>query len=72
MLSLTGVHRAPTLEPLGSVLLPQQIGPQELDGVAALVDTAMSRQSVLVSEEPYVNLPVGMPAEVSYQTPETD
>lgn len=71
VLSLTGVHRAPTLEPLGSVLLPQQIGPQELDGVAALVDTAMSRQSVLVSEEPYVNLPVGMPAEVSYQTPET-
>ena len=72
VLSLTGAHRAPTLEPLGSVLFPGQIGPQDLDGVATLVDTAMNRQSVLISEEPYVNLPVGMPAVVSLQAPDTE
>ena len=50
-----------SLEILGSVLFPQQVHHAELDEVTALVETAMNRQSVLLSEEPYVNLPVMMP-----------
>jgi DNA-binding SARP family transcriptional activator len=72
VLSLAGAHRTSNLEPLGSVLFPQQIEPQELDSVTTLVDTAMSRQSVLISEEPYVNLPVSMPTTMSVQTPAPD
>ena len=61
MVSVAGAHRASSLELLGSVLVPQQIEPDELNEVTALVDTASNRQSVLLSEEPYVSLPVGMP-----------
>ena len=61
VLNLTETHRSPSLEPLGSVLSPQQVELDELDEVTALLDTAMNRQSVLVSEEPYLNLPVAVP-----------
>ncbi len=61
MVSVAGAHRASSLELLGSVLVPQQIEPDELNEVTALVDTASNRQSVLLSEEPYVSLPVNMP-----------
>ncbi len=69
VLSLAGVHRTSALEPLSSVLFPQRIEPQDLDDVATLVDTAMNRQSVLRSEEPYVSLPVDMPRTMSAGTP---
>ncbi len=46
---------------LAEVVVPQRIEPDELDQVSALLDTAASRQSVLRSDEPYVNLPIRLP-----------
>ena len=60
-LGLAGGNQTASLELLGSVLSPQQLGLHELDEVTALVETAANRQSVLLSEEPYVSLPVSMP-----------
>ena len=59
--SLAVLDRAPSLEFLGAVLHPQQVEPAELREVSHLMETAMNRQSVFLSDEPYVNLPVRMP-----------
>jgi len=60
-LSLSGRPQPDSMDLLGSVVVPQQLEAAELDGVTALMDTAGSRQSVLLSEEPYVNISVPMP-----------
>jgi len=59
---LTGGTWADSLESLGAVAFPQRIERHEWDQVAALLDTAATRESVLSSEEPYVNLPIRLPA----------
>jgi DNA-binding SARP family transcriptional activator len=58
---LTGDEGSSSLELLGSVVFPQRIAPDELDEIGALLETAANRQSVLSSEEPYVNLPIPLP-----------
>ncbi len=60
-LRLSGPPRPASLDLLGSVVQPQQLAADELDGVTTLIDTAGSRQSVLLSEEPYVSISVPMP-----------
>ncbi len=59
--SLSGPDRTSSLELLGTVVRPQQVEAADLGEITRLLDTAMSRQSVFLSEEPYVNLPVPMP-----------
>jgi hypothetical protein len=61
ILRLSGPPQPASLELLGSVVRPQQLEPEDLEGVTALVDTALNRQSVPLSEEPYVSLSVPMP-----------
>jgi hypothetical protein len=60
-LRLTGADGAGSLELLGEVAFPQQIDPGELHDVAALLETAASRQPALRSDEPYASLPVPLP-----------
>ena len=60
-LRLSGPPQLASLDLLESVVEPQQLAATELDGVTALIDTAGSRQSVLLSEEPYVSISVPMP-----------
>ena len=62
MVTLSGTEHPSALELLGAVAFPQRIETDELDKVTVLLDTASSRSSVLSSDEPYVNLPVRMPA----------
>jgi DNA-binding SARP family transcriptional activator len=61
-LSLSGPDHPSTLDLLRSVVIPQRVEEQELEEIAALVDTAGNRLSVFRSEEPYVSLPLPMPA----------
>jgi DNA-binding SARP family transcriptional activator len=61
---LTGRYGDSSRNLLGSVILPQQITLSDLEGVSALMDNAVSRQSVPLSVEPYVNLSVPMPRSV--------
>jgi hypothetical protein len=70
VVTLSGAERPSSFDLLGSILLPQRIGPDELDAVNLLLDTASNRESVLSSDEPYVNLPVPMP--VSGSEPDED
>jgi DNA-binding SARP family transcriptional activator len=58
---LAGGERSSSLELLGSVVFPQEVRPDELEEISDLLDTAANRQSVLSSEEPYVNLPIPLP-----------
>jgi DNA-binding SARP family transcriptional activator len=51
-----------SLRLLQSVASPQRVESEELEEIASLIETAGSRLSVLRSEEPYVNLPIPMPA----------
>jgi hypothetical protein len=60
-LRLSGPPQLASLDLLESVVEPQQLAATELDGVTTLIDTAGSRQSVLLSEEPYVSISVPMP-----------
>ncbi len=62
VVSLFGDGRSLGLGNLSSVVFPQRVEPAELDAVAALLDTAANHQAVLASEEPYVNLPIVLPA----------
>jgi DNA-binding SARP family transcriptional activator len=64
VLRLSGPQKASSLELLGSVVFPQLIEADELVGVTSLVDTATSHQSMLLSEEPYLNLPIPMPVAI--------
>ncbi len=59
--SLSGHVRTSSLELLGTVVRPQQVAAADLGEITRLLDTAMNRQSVFLSEEPYLNLPVPMP-----------
>ena len=58
---LSGPDQASSLEVLGSIVSPQQVEADELTAITELIDTARSRESSLLSEEPYVNLPIPMP-----------
>jgi len=69
VVTLSGAERPSSFDLLGSVLLPQRIEADELDAVNLLFDTASNRQSVLSSDEPYLNLPVPMPAAVPTSRP---
>ncbi len=61
---LTGDTWAASLELLGTVAFPQRIERREWDQVTSILDTAANRESVLSSEEPYVNLPIRLPTAV--------
>ncbi len=59
---LTEAEPSASLELLRSVVVPQRIATAELAEVGGLLNTASARESVLSSEEPYVRLPVRLPA----------
>ena len=62
--SLSGGDRAASLELLGSVVFPHQVESDELTEVGALLDTATNRTSVLSSDEPYMTIPIRLPAAI--------
>ena len=62
VLRLSGPDRASSLEVLGSIVSPQHVEGDELTLITDLLGTARSREATLLSEEPYVNLPIRMPA----------
>ena len=61
---LSGESWSASLELLGAVVFPQRIEADEWSQVTSLLETAGSRESVLSSEEPYVHLPIRLPASV--------
>ena len=63
--TLNGAHRGAWLSVLGSMVLPQQIELEELAPASSLLATAARRESVLSSDEPYVRLPISLPAPAS-------
>jgi hypothetical protein len=62
LISLTGTDNPSSLDLLESVVFPQRLESEELDEVTLLLDTASNRESILSSDEPYVDLPIPMPA----------
>ncbi len=60
--TLNGAHHGAWLSVLGSMILPQQIEIEELASASSLLATAARRESVLSSDEPYVRLPISLPA----------
>jgi DNA-binding SARP family transcriptional activator len=60
VMRLSGSDSSLSPKLLGSVIFPQQVGPEDLNAVNSLLNTATSHESALRSEEPYVNLPVLM------------
>ena len=61
---LTGEAWSASLGLLGTVAFPQRIEADEWSQVTSLLETAATRESVLSSEEPYVNLPIRLPVAV--------
>jgi hypothetical protein len=57
----TSDHEGATLDLLKTVVEAQTVEADELAAVDALLRTASSREPALVSEEPYVHLPVPLP-----------
>ncbi|MBF6555322.1 MAG: bacterial transcriptional activator domain-containing protein [Acidimicrobiales bacterium] len=64
LISLTSTDNPSSLDLLGSVVFPQRLESEELDEVTLLLDTASNRESILSSDEPYVDLPIPLPAPV--------
>jgi DNA-binding SARP family transcriptional activator len=62
LLTLTDPLPRSSLELLGSVIFPQQIGAEELTGVTSLLEVASTRASVPFDAEPYGSLSIAMPA----------
>ena len=58
---LTGETWSASLGLLEAVAFPQRIEADDWRQVTSLLETAASRESVLSSEEPYVNLPIRLP-----------
>jgi DNA-binding SARP family transcriptional activator len=59
---LTTDRASPFLDLLGTVVFPQHVAADELAQVGALLETATQRQSAFSSDEPYVTLPIAVPA----------
>ncbi len=71
VLSMSGPEQASSLEILGSIVSPQQVEADELSAITELIGTARSRESTLLSEEPYVNLPIRMPTPAAGESAES-
>jgi hypothetical protein len=71
VLRLSGSDRESSLEVLGSIVSPQHVEADDLTGITELINTARSRESTLLSEEPYVNLPIQMPAPAATESTES-
>jgi DNA-binding SARP family transcriptional activator len=63
-LTLSGPTMPSSLALLESTVVPQRIEPEELAAVTELLDSAATRESVLRSDEPYLTLPVPIPAAI--------
>ena len=63
-LTLSGPTTPSSLALLESTLVPQRIEREELAAVTELLDSAATRESVLRSDEPYLTLPVAIPAAI--------
>ena len=69
VVSLTGPDLGSSLSLLSSVVFPQRVEAEELSAATVLLDTASRRQSVLSSAEPYVSLPIPLPAPEDVASP---
>jgi DNA-binding SARP family transcriptional activator len=54
-------EQSASLEPLSSVVFPQRVGAEDLAAVTCLMESATSRESMFLSEPPYLSLPISMP-----------